>query len=98
MVVQSKEKSSELEGLGTFNKQRMVINLIRKAAVVGAVYFCGYFNLSLAWLVGPVILLVFADEWKKYKDVKRNVAKALANCSEKEVILSKFAEIPSWVR
>ena len=39
----------------------------KKIATVGIVYMLGYFELSIAWLIGPVILSVIRDEWKKEK-------------------------------
>ncbi|XP_044743931.1 extended synaptotagmin-2-A isoform X2 [Chrysoperla carnea] len=69
----------------------------KKIATVGAVYLIGYMNWSVAWLIGPVVLSVIRDQWKKEKEIKRNIAKASALSNEKDVILARIDELPAWV-
>lgn len=70
---------------------------VKKVSTVGIIYFLGYYQLSVAWLIGPVIFSVIRDEWKKEKELKRTIAKAAAMCNEKEVILARVDDLPSWV-
>jgi len=70
----------------------------KKIGTVAIVYLIGYFELSAAWLICPVILSVIREEWKKDKELRRNIAKAAAMCNEKEVILARVDDLPSWVR
>ncbi|KAJ9595368.1 hypothetical protein L9F63_027246, partial [Diploptera punctata] len=78
-----------------------IINVLysfaKKIGAVAFVYLLGYFEFSVAWLIGPVILSVIRDEWKKEHELRRNVAKAAALCNEKEVILARVDDLPSWV-
>lgn len=69
----------------------------KKIGTVAVVYLIGYFELSVAWLIGPVILSVIREEWKKDKELRRNIAKAAATRDEKEVILARVDDLPSWV-
>lgn len=45
----------------------------------------------------PVIFSVARDEWRKSNELKRNIAKASATVDEKDVILAKLSDLPSWV-
>ncbi|CAH1401611.1 unnamed protein product [Nezara viridula] len=64
---------------------------------VAIVYLFGYFNISPAWLLGPLVLSVLREEWKKEKQLKRNIAKAAALSNEKDVILARVDDLPAWV-
>lgn len=69
----------------------------KKVGTVAAIYLLGYFQFSVAWLIGPVIFSVIRDEWKSEKEIKRTIAKAAAITNEKEVILARIDDLPSWV-
>lgn len=78
-----------------------VIDVLKRASkqvfTVSVIYLLGYFNISPAWLIGPIVLSVMRDQWKKEKEMKRNVAKASALTNEKDVILARIDELPAWV-
>jgi hypothetical protein len=80
--------SSALQLLGRLGKQ---------VCTVALVYLMGYFNFSPAWLITPVIFSVIREEWKKDKELKRNIAKAAALSNEKDVILARVDDLPAWV-
>lgn len=69
----------------------------KQVVTVSVIYLLGYFNISPAWLIGPLVLSVMRDKWKKEKELKRNVAKASALTNEKDVILARIDELPAWV-
>lgn len=71
--------------------------LAKKVAIVGSIYLVGYMGWSVAWLIAPVILSVARDRFRKTTEHKRNIAKASAMASEKEVILARIDELPAWV-
>ncbi|XP_075219377.1 extended synaptotagmin-like protein 2 isoform X2 [Lycorma delicatula] len=75
----------------------IVYGAFKKVCAVAAIYLVGYFNFSAAWFVAPVILSVVREEWKKTKELKRNIAKAAAMSNEKDVILARIDELPAWV-
>ncbi|CAH2015977.1 unnamed protein product [Acanthoscelides obtectus] len=52
---------------------------------------------SVAWFIGPIVLLVIRDQWKKTSDRKRNFAKVTSLSSEKEVVLARLNDLPAWV-
>lgn len=64
---------------------------------IAIVYLFGYFNVSPAWLLGPVVLTVLREEWGKEKELKRTIAKAAALSNEKDVILARVDDLPAWV-
>lgn len=99
MTVASKEK--QLDNASSSNSEDGVFSIVyatlKKVAVVGAIYFIGYMDWSVAWLITPVIFSVMRDQWKKASNAKRNIAIACAMASEKDVILAKITDLPSWV-
>lgn len=70
----------------------------KQVAIVGAVYLVGYMQWSVAWLIGPVVLSVLRDQWRKENEYRRNMAKAAAQTSEKDVVLARLDDLPAWVR
>lgn len=75
----------------------VIYTVAKKVAVVGTIYAVGYMGWSVAWLIAPVILSVARDRYRKTTEHKRNIAKASAMASEKEVILARIDELPAWV-
>lgn len=75
----------------------IVYSAAKKVAVVGIVYFVGYMNWSVAWLLCPLLLSVLREQYRSQHDIRRNVAKASANASDKEVILARLNDLPAWV-
>ncbi|XP_064554648.1 extended synaptotagmin-2 isoform X2 [Drosophila montana] len=69
----------------------------KKVAIVGSIYLVGYMGWSVAWLIAPVILSVARDQLAKTSAKKRDIAKASALASEKDVILARIDELPAWV-
>lgn len=70
----------------------------KQVSIVGAVYLVGYMQWSVAWLIGPVFLSVLRDQWRKESEYRRNIAKAAAQSSEKDVVLARLDDLPAWVR
>lgn len=68
-----------------------------QAAVVGIVFAAGYFNFSVAWFIGPIILSVIRDQWRVKNERKRTMAKIAALSSEKDLVLARVNDLPSWV-
>jgi hypothetical protein len=69
----------------------------KKVAIVGIVYFVGYMNWSVAWLICPLLLSVIGEQKRSKREVRRSVAKASAMANEKDVILARLGDLPSWV-
>ena len=70
----------------------------KKVAVVGIVYFVGYMNWSVAWLICPLLLSVIRDQFRNQHNIRREVAKASALANDKDVILARLNDLPAWVR
>ncbi|XP_074032959.1 extended synaptotagmin-like protein 2 [Leptinotarsa decemlineata] len=75
----------------------IILSTLKKASVVGVVYLAGYMQWSVAWFIGPVVLFVLRDQWKKSSDKRRTLAKLTAVSSEKEVVLARLNDLPAWV-
>lgn len=67
-------------------------------STVGVVYLVGYMHWSIAWFICPVVLLAIRDRMREEHELKRNIAKATAMSTEKEVILARVDDLPAWVR
>jgi hypothetical protein len=61
------------------------------------IYLMGYFRMSLAWMVGLVGLTAAREQWKKERDYRMSAARASSLYDEKDVILARVSDLPSWV-
>lgn len=86
------QKVSESGGI-----MSIIYSAAKKVAVVGIVYFMGYMNWSVAWLLCPLLLSVIRDQLRSKHDIRRAVAKASATASDKDVILARLNDLPAWV-
>ncbi|CAK1599925.1 unnamed protein product [Parnassius mnemosyne] len=75
----------------------IIYRFFKKVSIVGVVYLVGYMQWSVAWLIGPVVLSVLRDQWRKENEYRRNLAKAAAVSSEKDIILARLDDLPAWV-
>lgn len=64
--------------------------------VVG-VYAMGYFNFSIAWILGIVGITAATDQWRKERNYRMSTARASAFYSDKDVIMARVSDLPSWV-
>lgn len=100
MVAASKELANDASSKPSTAEDSIfavLYTVAKKVAIVGSIYFVGYMGWSVAWLIAPVILSVARDRFRKSTEHKRNIAKASAMASEKEVILARIDELPAWV-
>ena len=63
------------------------------------IYVLGYYGFSIAWLLTPLLLTVFRQQWKKERDFRLSAARQAALTNEKAMIESriKIEDLPSWV-
>ena len=63
------------------------------------IYVLGYYGFSIAWLLTPLLLTVFRQQWKKERDFRLSAARQAALTNEKAMIESriKVEDLPSWV-
>ncbi|CAG7726678.1 unnamed protein product [Allacma fusca] len=75
-----------------------MFSFAKKCFVCGLVYSMGYFQISVGWLVGPIVLLVVRDQWRRHHDSQRAIAAAAARGDEREIVLARLGDnLPSWV-
>lgn len=110
MTVASKELPSKLETPKTDSTTisqsasnddsvfSIVYSVLKKVAIVGAIYFVGYMGWSMAWLITPIIFSVTRDQWKKSSQLKRDISILSAISNERDVILAKITDLPAWVK
>lgn len=75
----------------------ILYSIVKKVSIVGAIYFVGYMNWSVAWLITPIVLAVTREYWHKTNEIKREIVKASAMANEKDVILARITDLPAWV-
>ena len=70
-----------------------------KSAAWFGIYLLGYYGFSIAWLLTPLLLTVFRQQWKKERDFRLSAARQAALTNEKAMIESriKIEDLPSWV-
>ena len=63
------------------------------------IYLLGYYGFSIAWLLTPLLLTVFRQQWKRERDFRLSAARQAALTNEKAMIESriKIEDLPSWV-
>lgn len=69
----------------------------RHLPLVFGVYALGYFNFSFAWIIGIIGVSAATEQWRKEKMYRMSAARASSLYSDKEVILARVADLPSWV-
>ena len=74
----------------------MVVRGIKMTSAAIFVWSWGYFGFSIAWMYVPLCFYIAAKEFRKIHDSKKLYA-LQANLNEKEAILSRVDEHPSWV-
>lgn len=111
MTAASKELSSKLENINSDSKDiaksaasnddgifGIVYSVLKKVAMVGAIYFVGYMGWSMAWLITPIMFSVTREQWKKSSQLKRDISILSAMSNERDVILAKITDLPAWVK
>ncbi|XP_043475067.1 extended synaptotagmin-1 isoform X2 [Leptopilina heterotoma] len=91
------EEENRLSNWPYMSLSSLSTSFLIKLGTVGIIWGWGYMNLSLAWLIGPVVLSVWRTERKKDHELKRLMAQATALSKEKDIIASRMDELPSWV-
>ncbi|GBP31229.1 Extended synaptotagmin-2 [Eumeta japonica] len=81
----------------SLDKDSKVSSALHAASIVGVVYLIGYMQWSVAWLIGPVVMSVLRDQWRKQSEYRRSLAKAAALSSEKDIVLARLDDLPAWI-
>ncbi|OAD54555.1 Extended synaptotagmin-2 [Eufriesea mexicana] len=75
----------------------LTISFLTKLATAGIIWSWGYLNLNIAWLIAPIALVAWKTEHRKDNELKAITAQASVMAKEKELIMSRLDELPSWV-
>ncbi|XP_059474297.1 extended synaptotagmin-2 [Neocloeon triangulifer] len=57
----------------------------------------GFFQLSAAWMICPIMILIIRDECKRETKSKQQIFKRIAMTDERDVIMARVKDLPSWV-
>lgn len=79
------------------NFRVFLLLIIKRAILINVIYFVGYMNWSVTWLITPMILIETRNFWGKSTAIKREITKASIKCKEKDVISTRVKDLPSWV-
>ncbi|XP_018364570.1 PREDICTED: extended synaptotagmin-2 isoform X3 [Trachymyrmex cornetzi] len=79
------------------NVSSLTISFLTKLAAAGIIWGWGYFNYSIAWLIAPIAFSVWKAERKRDNELRTITAQASVLAKEKELIISRMNELPSWV-
>ncbi|XP_076165334.1 extended synaptotagmin-like protein 2 isoform X2 [Ptiloglossa arizonensis] len=79
------------------NLGSLTVSFVTKLVTAGIIWGWGYLNLSIAWLIAPVALAAWKSERRKDNKLKAIIAQATVMAKEKELIMSRLDELPSWV-
>lgn len=73
----------------------LVYGVFKRVTAVLACYFVGYMGWSVAWLLPPILLS--CSQLRKDSRQTRCIITGSKLASEKEIILSRITDLPSWV-
>lgn len=75
----------------------LLIAIVKRATIINAIYFIGYLNWSVTWILMPMIFVETHKYWHGSNHTKRNITRESAATNEKDVILARIKDFPSWV-
>lgn len=76
---------------------QLLTKFFKNMGVLMSVWTAGYFQCSTAWVMIGLFVYLANEEYKKVKDSKRSFARDAA-VNERQAILARVEELPSWVR
>lgn len=95
-IVPANQKKKKPPSIG-----KSLVGLCKIAAkhlpLVVGVYAMGYFNFSIAWILGIVGITAATDQWRKERNYRMSTARASALYDDKDVIMARVSDLPSWV-
>ncbi|KAF4522064.1 hypothetical protein B566_EDAN004046, partial [Ephemera danica] len=72
-------------------------NLAQKLSTTLPIYLLGYFNFSVTWLLGALLISLMREQLKKENEMKREMVRESSVLYEKEKVLARVSDLPSWV-
>lgn len=74
-----------------------IFTVVKKLSVVCFIYWTGYMNWSVAWIVTPILIGETREFLSESNNVRRKIAKESAKGKERDAILARVRDLPSWV-
>ena len=103
MASSTEQRIKDLAGEDELTAGESVFKVMKrfcfKSVAWFGIYLLGYYGFSIAWLLTPLLLTVFRQQWKKERDFRLSAARQAALTNEKAMIESriKIEDLPSWV-
>ncbi|KAG7202803.1 hypothetical protein KM043_009963 [Ampulex compressa] len=79
------------------NLSSLSMSFLTKLVTAGIVWSWGYLNFNIAWLIAPIAFAAWKSERHNDSKLRAFVAQASVMSKEKELIMSRLDELPSWV-
>lgn len=79
------------------NVSSLTLSFATKLATASIIWGWGYYNFSIAWLIAPIAFSVWKAERKRDNELRAITAQASVLAKEKELIVGRIDELPSWV-
>ncbi|KAF2883924.1 hypothetical protein ILUMI_22241 [Ignelater luminosus] len=95
-AIEDEKKGRKRKIAGT-NILSVLYSTVKKISTVAVIYFVGYMQWSMGWFMGPIVLLVIRDQYRKVKERKSRVAQTCALANEEDVVLARLDDLPAWV-
>lgn len=95
--IKENDKVSQPSTWPYMNVSSLTISFVTKLTAAGIIWGWGYFNFSIAWLIAPIAFSVWKAERKKDNELKTITAQASVLAKEKQLIVNRIDELPSWV-
>lgn len=74
-----------------------LLTVVKKLSIVSLIYWTGYMNWSIAWIITPILLGETREYLSETNNVRRKIAKESAKGNERGAILARIRDLPSWV-
>lgn len=74
-----------------------LFTVVKKLSVVCFIYWTGYMNWSIAWIVTPILISETREYLSESNNVRRKIAKESSKGKERDAILARVKDLPSWV-
>lgn len=96
MVKQTPPKGTRKSVVEDTLLMKVIQRYFKLAGVVSVVWLVGYFRFSVSWLWLLLVVYVWKEKHNSAKRHKITISQEIAR-NEKDVILARVEDLPSWV-
>ena len=74
----------------------LIVQYFKTAGLLFLVWVVGYFGFSATWVIVGLFFFVVNEQYRKVKEAKKKFAQQAVQ-NERQAILARVDELPSWV-